>query len=182
MHLLTSSLFVPSFLKSIPSVENQKALLRAYVQTWGTTLMLRGRPRIDAALPMSYTAYPLPPDAPKPILHSSAIGGQEAESLNPWPALVADALHAPDSHTVKALRTLLYGTTRYGTVPKGGIIGVLAADGTETHSGIKEVDGTIFVRAAGVLMDTLGWVTHGQAEGGWDRSGLGWDDAWKGED
>ena len=177
MHLLTSSLFVPSFFKYMPSVENKRALLRTYVQPWGIILMTRGRPRIDPALLMSYDAYPLPPDVPKP--QPSAAGVAMRADFNPWPLIIADAIHAPDSHTIKSLRTLLYGATRYGTIPKGGFIGSLGADGKETHAGMKEVDGTIFVRAAGVLMDTLGWVTHGQVKGGWDRSALGWDDAWK---
>jgi len=45
-----------------------------------------------------------------------------------------------------------------------------------------EVDGSVFVRAAGLVMGNLGWVGWGEKKGAWDRSALGWDDAWKGED
>ncbi|KAF8510455.1 hypothetical protein BU17DRAFT_98061 [Hysterangium stoloniferum] len=179
MHLLTSSLFLPSYLKYFPSIKHQKALFRRYLQEWGEVLMLRGRPRIDATLVMSYTDNPIPPSRPPPLAHPESLA---ANGRNPWPAMIEDALHAPDSHTLKSLRALLYGATRYGTLAKGEIIGAWGPDGKETHPGISQVDGSIFVRAAGVLMDILGWVTHGQQPGNWDRSALGWDDAWKLED
>jgi hypothetical protein len=38
------------------------------------------------------------------------------------------------------------------------------------------------VRAAGAMMNTLGWSGHGQKEGDWDRSALGWDAAWESAD
>ena len=40
------------------------------------------------------------------------------------------------------------------------------------------MDGTIFIRAAGLVMETLGWVSYGQKPGTWDGSALGWDAAW----
>ena len=52
----------------------------------------------------------------------------------------------------------------------------------ESLPGIGNIDGSIFVRAAGVVMSTLGWVSHGEPAGKWDTSGLGWDDAWKDSD
>lgn len=33
------------------------------------------------------------------------------------------------------------------------------------------MDGTMFVRAAGVVSEVLGWVAYGGKEGEWDRSG-----------
>ncbi|KAF8588079.1 hypothetical protein K439DRAFT_1630110 [Ramaria rubella] len=179
MHLLTSCLFLPSFFKYINKVQDKRVLFRTYIQPWGTVLMTRGRPRIDPSLLMSYTDNPTPPNF---RTHPEQPSSLNAESANPWPAMIADVIHAPDAHTVKSLRTLIYGATKYGTLSKGDVIGAWGPDGKETHPGISEVDGTVFIRAAGVLMDTLGWVTHGQREGNWDRSALGWDDAWKGED
>ena len=179
MHLLTSSLFVPSFLKHMPNMEYKRTMLKTFLQPWGMMLMTRGRPRIDPKLLMSYTENPLPPNTPGQNPQPYSLGG---ECTNPWPAIISDVTHARDSHTPKALRTLLYGATRYGTLAKGDVIGAYESDGKETHLGIGEVDGTVFIRAAGMLMETLGWVTHGQEEGNWDRSALGWDDAWKSED
>jgi len=185
MHILNMSLFIPSLLRVIPSMENKVTLLRALVPTILMYLLIRGRPRINPELIMSYTAVPRPPaqarqDAPAP--HSAAIGDARDDlSINPWPQVIASVLHAPDAHTVKAIRALYYSAQHYGTTPAGGLIGAFDKDGKETHQGIGKVDGTIFVRAAGVVMDTLGWVDFGQAAGEWDRSALGWDDAWKNE-
>lgn len=183
MHMLNSTLFVPSLLNAIPTLESKALLLRAIVPVLLTYLLLRGRPRIDAGLLMSYSANPHPPNfesGPEP--YSTAIGDPRKDSTsNPWPVITASVLHAPDPHTLKAIRALYYAAQKYGTTPAGGAIGAFQSNGEETHKGTSKMDGTIFIRAAGVVMDVLGWVSHGQEEGTWDRSGLGWDDAWKGE-
>ncbi|PIL22571.1 hypothetical protein GSI_15260 [Ganoderma sinense ZZ0214-1] len=180
MHMLNASLFVPSLLRAIPSVESKAAFLRAIPPVLLMYLIVRGRPRIDAELAMSYTDVPCPPNTPVPEPHSDAIGDpRDARDHNPWTDIVADVLHAPDAHTLKAVRALYYASRMYGRTPHGAVIGAFDTEGRETHPGIAKVDGTLFARAAGVVMDTLGWVTHGQKEGGWDRSALGWEDAWK---
>ncbi|TDL15119.1 hypothetical protein BD410DRAFT_733140 [Rickenella mellea] len=178
MHLVTSSIFVPSLLKALPSTDAKAQLLRILPALALYWLTIRGRPRINPRLLMSYSAYPHPP---------SVLGDpREPGQTNPWPAIVASVMHAPEAHVLKAVRTLYYAAGMYGETPAGGVVGAFALiDGKEgkevkeTHAGMAEVDGTIFVRAAGVVMDTLGWVTHGQKEGKWDRSALGWEDAWK---
>ncbi|THG94331.1 hypothetical protein EW026_g7119 [Hermanssonia centrifuga] len=186
MHILNVTLFIPSLLKAIPTVDSKVTLLRAVLPVILMYMLVRGRPRIDPSLLMSYTTTPRPPLASsKDRLQpdKSSIGDPtEDKNVNPWPEIIASVLHAPDAHTVKAIRALYYGAQHYGTTPPGGAIGAFQPDGTETHDGMAKADGTIFIRAAGVVMDTLGWVSHGQAEGAWDRSALGWDDAWKGDD
>lgn len=182
MHMLTASLFVPSLLAAIPSTESRVTLLRAFVPVILIYLTVRGRPRIDPGLLMSYPDVPHPPSSSGNVASpdASAIGDpRSGEDANPWPAIVASVLHAPDAHTVKTIRSLYYAAQLYGRTPPGGAIGAFDAEGRETHEGMAQVDGTIFVRAAGVVMETLGWVSHGQQEGSWDRSALGWEDAWK---
>lgn len=183
MHMLNVSLFVPSLLDAIPNMESKVNMLRSIVPVILMYLVMRGRPRINPELLMSYTAVPRPPGPNRPPPYSSAIGDPRTDAdVNPWPEIVASVLHAPDAHTVKAIRTLFYAAQKYGTTPPGGAIGAYLPDGRESHKGMAKVDGTIFVRAAGVVMDTLGWVSHGQKEGDWDRSALGWDDAWNNDD
>ncbi|KAF7797441.1 hypothetical protein EIP86_008636 [Pleurotus ostreatoroseus] len=180
MHTLNVCLFLPSLLKVIPTMESRVALLRAMLPVILMYMLLRGRPRIKPELMMSYTAVPRPPRVLTEAPDLSSIGdGHEEQDVNPWPEIVASVVHAPDAHTVKAIRALYYAAKMYGTTPAGGAIGAFGPDGTETHEGMSRMDGTIFIRAAGVVMDTLGWVSHGQKEGHWDRSALGWDDAWK---
>lgn len=153
-------------------------LLRAFLPVTLAYLTIRGRPRIDCELLMSYTRTPHPPSAPLTSEPSEDAIGDPREA-NPWPAIVGSVVHAPDAHTVKAVRGLYYAARRWGSTPAGAVPGAFDAEGKETLLGIGKVDGTVFVRAAGVVMDTLGWVTHGQKAGSWDGSGLGWDDAWK---
>ncbi|TFY78458.1 hypothetical protein EWM64_g5556 [Hericium alpestre] len=187
MHVLTSSIFVLVLSSSIKSKEARAKLLNGYLTVVLSYLLLRGRPRIDPELLMSYTATPVPPSQrvkkgdsmPTP----GAVGNSaDAAYNNPWPTLVAHALPAHDAHTVKSIRALYIVAQRYGTVPAGSVIGAFDADGKETHVGTALLDGSVFVRAAGVLLDQLGWVGEGQPEGKWDRSALGWDAAWDNKD
>ena len=181
MHLLNASLFLPSLLATIPSLHSKIALLKSFVPTLLLTLLIRGRPRIDAVLAMSYTNVPRPPrqstSNPESMDEIGSLSGDE--DYNPWPAIVASVIHAPDAHTLKAIRLLYYGAQQYGCTPPGGAIGAFDEHGREILPGMAKVDGSLFVRAAGVVMDALGWVTYGQEAGSWDRSALGWDDAWK---
>lgn len=180
MHMLNMSLFLPSLLRAIPTQESKAALLHAIAPVILMYLTIRGRPRIDPPLLMSYTATLRSPGSDKEQSpHETAIGDcRDATMVNPWPGIVATVLHAPDPHTLKAIRSLYFAAQQYGITPPGGAIGAFDAEGNEMHEGMAKADGTIFVRAAGVVMDTLGWVTHGQPAGKWDFGAHGWDEAW----
>jgi len=180
MHALTSSIFFPAFMKVVPNPTNQVRLMKHWAVLMGTILVIRGRPQVDAGIVMrTLTETPLPPGfvnaVPGP--HTSAVGGNTNAAgfpTNPWTHIIDSALRAPDSHTIKSIRSLLYAAKIYGQTP----LGALGQD-YPGIKGLKEVDGTLFIRTAGVVMDTLGWVDWGQAEGKWDSSALGWEDAWK---
>ena len=179
MHILNATLFLPSLIKAIPSKESQVKLFKAFLPVALMYLILRGRPRIDAELVMTYTPHPLPPGVPKLKPDPSAMGDpNDPACINPWLSIISSVIHAPEAHIVKAIRALYYAAQKYGHTAPGDVVGALNGE-QETHKGIAMVDGTLFIRAAGAAMDTLGWVTHGQKEGNWDRSALGWDDAWK---
>ncbi|KIJ65366.1 hypothetical protein HYDPIDRAFT_27384 [Hydnomerulius pinastri MD-312] len=187
MHALNATLFVPSLLKIISNDASKVKLVKGFLPITMMYLLLRGRPRIDAGLAMSYSATPRPPNVSAPTLTPSQIiigNPNDPSSYNPWYNILTSVIHAPDAHTVKAIRALCYAAQQYGHKGATDVPGCFLdeAQKQETLPGISEVDGTVFVRAAGVVMDTLGWVTHGDAHGQWDRSGLGWDDAWKNED
>jgi hypothetical protein len=185
LHVLNATLFLPSLVKIIPTTDSKIKLFRGFLSVMLMYILLRGRPRIDPNLIMTYTATPSPPDVestPKPKADSCVLGNpNDPACVNPWPAILASAIHVPDAHTIKVIRTLYYAAQQYGHKAPGDVIGAFENQ-EETHEGIGKLDGTVFVRAAGVVMDTMGWVTHGQKEGSWDRSALGWDDAWKGGD
>ncbi|KII86089.1 hypothetical protein PLICRDRAFT_115034 [Plicaturopsis crispa FD-325 SS-3] len=173
-HVLNATMFLPSLLPLIANVDNKFALLELYLAETLGVIVSRGRPRIDPDLVMTYTDTPSPPN------HSlqASCDALQADSTNPWSAMITSALHAPDAHTIKAIRTLYYAARKYGETPVGCAPGAFSKSGQETHKGAAKLDGTMFVRAAGVILDLMGWVAHGQPAGLWDRSGLGWDEAW----
>ncbi|KAK2465579.1 hypothetical protein APHAL10511_002471 [Amanita phalloides] len=184
MHLVTSSLLLPSYLRVLQNPAHKVNVLRAYLTTMIVLTLSRGRPRIDPELLMSYSATPRPPVSSSLSPGDGAIGDpREDGDYNPWPAMIESILYAHDSHAVKTMRTLVYAAQKYGHIRSGHVIGAYSAkDEEETHEGIGDLDGTIFVRSAGILLGQLGWAGHGQVRGQWDRSALGWDDAWKDEE
>ncbi|KAJ7241070.1 hypothetical protein C8J57DRAFT_1244892 [Mycena rebaudengoi] len=175
MHVLTSALCLPSLLAVLEDPVHKAQLLQGYARKSALFVLLRGRPRIDIPLLMSYTEVPRPP-AHAPPGGEDALGdpaGGEKGETNPWLALVQNALHHKDAHVIKVVRTLYYCGVRFGSRAAGSALGAKDEDGKETHVGAGTMDGTIFVRAAGVVCDTLGWIAYGAKEGEWDMSALG---------
>jgi len=136
-------------------------------------VLLRGRPPINPTLAMSYPASPAPPKV------NGATGTTVLGS--PWLALLNNAAVHTEAHVVKSIRMLFYCAQHYGNTPAGAVIGAVDANGKETHAGAAMVDGTLFIRVAGALTGSLGWVAHGEEERGWDFRG-GWEEAWNEND
>ncbi|KAJ6454209.1 hypothetical protein C8R45DRAFT_1038361 [Mycena sanguinolenta] len=179
MHILTSALCIPSLLSIIPDPVHKAQLLQGYARSSALFVLLRGRPRINIPLLMSYTEFPRPP-AHAPPGGPDALGGPNSVGeTNPWLAIAQNALHHKDAHVLKVVRTLYYCAVKYGGKVAGSAIGARDEKGEETHVGTGIMDGTIFVRAAGVVSDMMGWIAYGGKEHEWDRSALGWDAAWE---
>jgi len=185
MHLLTSSLFLRPMCAVLKKAEHKAALLRAYVPVMLLITLTRGRPRIDPELLMSYTHVPRPPPSGQAQIQPgpTSTGNPEDDAdYHPWPALIEGVQYHSDSHVLKSMRTLIFAAQNFGDKGPGEVVGTFGSgpDGKkgETHAGISKVDGTIFVRAAGIMMDNLGWLGRGQKGGKWDQSALGWDAAW----
>ena len=182
MHLVTSSLFLQPFCDALKKPEHKSALLNAYIHALVLITLTRGRPRINPELLMSYTDVPRPPvpAGSLPERNGESVGDPRTDpDYNPWPAIIEGVQYHSDSHVPKTLRTLIFASQRYGNKAPGEAIGAFdKGSGAETHNGTGKMDGTIFIRAAGLVMETLGWVSYGQKPGAWDRSALGWDAAW----
>jgi hypothetical protein len=165
MHALTTTIFLPSILGILPNPKHKRIVLLSYVRVVLQYLVLLGRPRINPELLMSYTEVPRPPVTTSVKLdgHDDAVGIDS----NPWTAIIASASRAKDAHVPKCIRELLFAAKKYGTMSAGDAIGAFKdEDGKEeSHLGCGKMDGSIFIRAAGVVMDVLGWVDHGQREG-----------------
>ncbi|THU91890.1 hypothetical protein K435DRAFT_726663 [Dendrothele bispora CBS 962.96] len=186
MHLVTSSIFLPSYIRVLQNPIHKVKILRAYLPNVILLTLVRGRPVIQPNLLMTATDKPRPPLKPETLYKAdkTAIGDPADDTdYNPWPALIESAKYAHDSHVLKTIRTLAFAAREFGDRNAGAVIGAKDAQGRETHPGTDKLDGSAFVRAAGMVMDYMGWTTHGQAaRPDWDRSALGWDDAWKDED
>nr|XP_018263303.1 uncharacterized protein I303_04797 [Kwoniella dejecticola CBS 10117]OBR85461.1 hypothetical protein I303_04797 [Kwoniella dejecticola CBS 10117] len=183
MHTLTSSIFIPSYMPVL-SIPNRRLLLRAYVLVLLNTALARGRPSIDPQLIMSYDAFPVPPGSEKLMKPNKGdvIGRPEdKEGRNPWLGIVESSLAYTDSHVPKAIRSLLHFATLYGATEPGCFIGSYLTGGQthETIPGMANVDGSVFVRGAGAIMQQMGWTREGQEKGEWEFSPVGYDEVWK---
>ncbi|WRT66146.1 uncharacterized protein IL334_003099 [Kwoniella shivajii] len=183
VHTLTSSIFIPTYMPVL-SIPNRRLLFKAYLLVILNTALARGRPRIDPELIMSYDPYPVAPgtDGSVKAKQGDVLGQPDKkESRNPWLSMIESCLAHPDSHVPKAIRSLLYFTELYGSTKEGCFIGTYLSGGQthETINGLSKVDGTVFVRAAGIIMDQLGWTREGKDHGDWEFSPVGYDEVWK---
>ncbi|WWC89561.1 uncharacterized protein L201_004485 [Kwoniella dendrophila CBS 6074] len=183
MHTLTSSIFIPSYMP-ILSIPNRRLLLKAYLLVILNTALARGRPQIDPDLLMSYDAFPTAPGADSIVKakEGNVIGRPEKkENRNPWLGIIESSLSHPDSHCPKAIRSLLYFSTSYGSTKPGCFIGTYLSGGQthETLHGLSKVDGSVFIRGAGAIMNQMGWTREGQDEGNWEMSPVGYDEVWQ---
>jgi hypothetical protein len=162
MHLVTFP-FPSTLILVLKKPAHKAALLSAYIHVLVLTTFTRDRPRINPELLLvSYTDIPRPPvsagNSPKP--NSTSLGNSRNDTDdNSWPAMIEAVQYHHDSHVSKTLRTLIFASQNYGDKA----IGAFHRDsGVETHNGTGKMDETIFVRAAGLVMDNLRWVNYGQ--------------------
>lgn len=166
MHLVTSSLFLPSIIAYL-SPRSSVVLLHAFFANTLVWWISQGR----AAFPIrefyaATTATPTPPTT------GGAGVTPEKGTLTPddiapnvWLPIIQTTLTHPDQHISKLQRALLHNATEYGTRGAGHLVGT----GLE---GAEALDGTLFIRVASLSADRLGWMKEGQAEGSWDRAGF----------
>ncbi|KAG8685474.1 hypothetical protein FRC11_010516 [Ceratobasidium sp. 423] len=167
-HLVTSNIFLSPII-SLLKPKHQVDLLRAFMAASFVWFVAEGRPAIDIqGFFQSVTTNP----KPSPDFNSSTTNKQEG---NPWYTILMHSVLHPDEHLIKAQRALAYSASLHGLRPKGSFAH------TELR-GAETIDGTLFIRTAGLLMGELRWnyeVTR-RVDGldvgnGWDRAGLGWD-------
>lgn len=167
MHLVTSSLFIPSYLNMLTK-QSASVLLRTYFTIALVLYVARGRPSLPIAEFYANTSvHPEPPSsvAPKPSKDTLA----PYTAPNSWLPIIQTTLVHPDEHLCKTQRALWHFADMYGGTPKGRF------DGTGAHSrleGAGDLDGTLFVRAAGLTANRLGWMREGQEKRGWDAKGF----------
>ncbi|CAK5282669.1 unnamed protein product [Mycena citricolor] len=167
MHTLTSAIVLPRLLRALPQKLHKVQLLQGYARTCALWVIARGRPRVNPSLLMSYPNLPVP------------AGLKTSTATDPWAQLITNALQDFDSHVVKTVRALYSGHIHFGKVAAGQVVGAFDESGRETHPGLSKLDGTAWIRAAGITCSALGWMGFGEEAGRWDRSVLGLDAAWE---
>lgn len=199
VHLVTSAAFIPSLLARLRDAPHaQVLLLRSYFTVCLSWYIARGRPKFDVrafyASP-SATPYPLPIHS-LPTPHKDALPGQDKPQSrvpDPWLPLVQTTVVHPDEHLAKAVRSLAAWASKFGKTPAGtfkgpshqstGSADAIQADtvtnptleggiGTELP-GAEYLDGTLFIRVAGLTVARLGRVGQGEAPAEfWDYAGF----------
>ncbi|KAG6330103.1 hypothetical protein ID866_8988 [Astraeus odoratus] len=108
-----------------------------------------------------------------------------AQTPNTWLPIIQSALVHPNTHLCKAQRALAHYSSLYGARRKGWTTVLSAPEGrtvsptelareeeAESKVGIKELDGTLFLRVAILIQNRLGWMREGEPEGKWDFHGF----------
>ncbi|KAI0247414.1 hypothetical protein BJV78DRAFT_1364185 [Lactifluus subvellereus] len=158
-HLVTSAIFLLTLV--LPSEDllyppaplaRRLTLLKAYLAMCVGWYISRGNDPVPIKEFYSSThdrltappAKPAPPSASRKPL--SAPGG-------PWERTIANAIAHPDEHIAKAVRSFAAFSTRWGGRP----VGYFSGGGEDGLEGREVLDGTLFVRAASLTLDRLGW-------------------------
>ncbi|KAH9052772.1 hypothetical protein EDB87DRAFT_1570004 [Lactarius vividus] len=186
-HLVTSALFLPKFIlkeessfvsssgSNTPglSFSSRLLLLQTYLAVSATWYVGRG----CYALPIGdfYAAT----DAqlfPPAGAGARAGGGWRQAPGSAWPRIIESGVRFPDEHAPKIARALMDFATRWGTRPPGYFSAFAATSEEKAErapapalEGIERLDGTLFVRVAGLTFDRLGWVDGPEKAKYWDR-------------
>lgn len=187
MHLLTSSLFLPSLVANIPKYSSRRLFLLTYFITSLVFYVARGRPKLDVRAFYEGTQHLL---HKVPGVHTSPAPGtlpdpssDLAQTPNTWLPLIQTVLVHPNEHLCKAQRALAHYSALYGTRRKGELSGLVEGrslsaaqlareDEAEEKVGLKELDGTVFLRIAMLTQNRLGWMREGEHEDRWDFDGF----------
>ena len=165
MHLLTSSIFLPSYVAAFEDSATKVLVIRSWLRIALGLVIERGKPKLHIAHLMAQSATPSPAQSIRPQPHRRAILASVSEPA-PWLPVIRSAFQHPDSHQIKAIRSLVYASQHMGGLSEGGV------RGAERLEAGDQLDGSVFVRAAGVIMASTGWVGDGEAPKEWDRSCL----------
>ena len=164
MHLVTSALLLPSVLGTFTPT-SAALLLRTYFSFSLVLYVARGHP----PLPISEFYAATSPDVSAPGSHAHPVDKTlpPACAPNPWLHIVQTTLVHPNEHLCKLQRALAHFAALYGGAAPGAF-----AHTAENLQGPDKLDGTLFVRAAGLTADRHGWMREGQEERGWDNGGF----------
>jgi hypothetical protein len=175
VHVVTSSIFLPSVAHHL-STSSQTRLLRAYFAVSLAWYVTRGRQQLDLA---SFFDSPQPPlggqqqqqevTPHRRSLQPAAFEHKKQAAGNPWLTIIQSANYHIEPHVVKTQRALAHWAQHLGDRPAGFFASL--AEGPDAFSGAEKIDGSLFVRAAILTQNRLGWVREGDEYTQWDFDG-----------
>ena len=178
MHLVTSLIFLPSLLASLQP-PSQALLLRYYFTACLAAFIRRGRPNLNikSLYESQETIYPIPGGMlPTPHEKCLPLPGADPNRIKaitptPWLPIIETSLCHPSEHLVKLQRALAHFNTLFGARGPGANEGGLKGAAQELD-GAELLDGTLFIRVAGLTAKRMGKVREGEANRGWDFTGF----------
>jgi hypothetical protein len=173
MHLVTSAIFIPSLLNTL-SPRSAAIILKTYFTIALVLYIARGRPALPVAEFYANTsARPQPPSVSSNWHPAKDTLTPNRTTPNPWLAIIQTTLVHPDEHLCKLQRALWHFADVYGGARQGSFAEMdVQSSGNASGIGLKELDGTLFIRAAGLTANRLGWMREGQEKRGWDNGGF----------
>jgi hypothetical protein len=178
MHLVTSVLFLPSLLAYLPH-PSQALFLRVYFGASIVIYIARGRPDLDirSFYASQGTLYPIP-TGPLPIPDESSLPHPDADpnrvkavTPNPWLPIIETSLDHPNEHLIKLQRALAHFGALLGSRSHGASEGGLKGAANELDGG-ELLDGTLFIRVAGLTAKKMGRVREGEGPREWEFTGF----------
>ncbi|KAJ8463757.1 hypothetical protein ONZ45_g17473 [Pleurotus djamor] len=159
MHLVTSSLFLPSVLRYL-SPRSQAILLRSYFVVCLVWWVGHGRQTLNIKdYFATNTTFPIPP-GPKPVpvgFTFPSVDSPSALTPNPWLPLVQSSIVHVDEHLPKLMRALSHYAVLYGNRTAGN------PELVETGlPGAEYLDGSLFIRVAGMSAKYMGRTRDGE--------------------
>ncbi|KAL4080067.1 hypothetical protein V8B97DRAFT_1929857 [Scleroderma yunnanense] len=189
MHLLTSSLFLPSLLPNISKFSSRRLLLMTYFFTSLMYYVGRGRPKLDLRgfyRDTEHLLHRVPGTGTSPARGTLPDPSSDlAQTPNTWLPLIQSMVVHPNEHLCKAHRALAHYSSLYGVRRKGWAEGLSAPEGRRVSPAqlvreeevtdkiaLGELDGTLFLRVAMLTQNRLGWMREGEPQRGWDFDGF----------
>jgi hypothetical protein len=152
MHMVTSSLFLPSLIAYL-SPRSQVLLLRGYLFTVLSYYIIRGRPALN--IKSFVTATSVEPSVPTTPAPKTTVTTETTPTPNPFLPILQSAITHPNDHLIKIQRAFAHFDTLYGRRPAGYF------KGTELEDA-ELLDGSLFLRASLLTADYIGWVREGK--------------------
>jgi hypothetical protein len=148
MHLVTSSIFLPSLCARLTE-QSQSLFLRSYFLVCLSLYVWRGRPALDIARFFANDTTLHPADDSTPHAEGLASSSPSGVTPNPWLSVIQTSLVHPDEHVPKLQRALCYLAELFGGTPAGYFKNTELKDA-------EVIDGTLFVRTANLSAKRTG--------------------------